>query len=144
MSPTAKLSLRQGYFGAGSVEVSPAKPGEGAIRRLAVTSDHLLHQPSVDVATVPDVMDHALRRYPNKRAVGWREIVKVHEEEKIVKKVVNGQEIEEKKTWKYFELSEPQYWTFAEYHEAITQVAKALLKLEIGQDDVINVYAQTR
>ncbi|KAJ2919886.1 hypothetical protein MD484_g583, partial [Candolleomyces efflorescens] len=145
MSPTAKLSLRPGYFGAGSVEVSPAQPGEGPIRRLAVTSDHLLHQPSVDVSTVPDVMEHALRLYPHRRAVGWREVVRVHEEEKVVVKKVgaDGQSVEEKKTWKYFELGDPKYWTFEEYYEAIREVARALVGLGVGVDDVVNVYAQT-
>ncbi|KAF6763723.1 acyl-CoA synthetase [Ephemerocybe angulata] len=113
MGPTAKLDLRNSYFGEGSVEVSPPPPegGEGGIRRLA----------------------HAVAMLPHKNAVGWRDVVRVHEEKKVIKKVVDGEEREETKTWKYFELSDPKYWTFTEYREAIRE----------AQDDVMNIYAQT-
>lgn len=147
MKPTAKLSLRDNFFGEGSVEVTPPPPGakEGGIRRLAVTADKLLTQPSPDVNTLPDVLEHAVAKYPQKNAVGWRDIVRIVEEKKVIKKVVDGVEKEETKTWKYFELSDPKYLTFPEYRAAVREVAKALVSLGIKKDnDVINIYAQTR
>ena len=139
-----KLDLRGAkFFGEGSVEVSPPQEGEGGVRRNALHKDKLLTQPSDDVSTIPDVINHAVNRYPQKRAVGWRDIVKVHEEQKVVKKMVNGKEEEETKTWKYFELSDPQYWTFAQFGKAIDDVARGLVWLGISKDDVTNVYGQT-
>lgn len=38
--------------------------------------------------------------YGDKRASGFREVVKVVEEEKEVTKTVEGKEVKEKKTWK--------------------------------------------
>lgn len=145
MSPTGKLDLRHTFFGDVSVEVTPppAEGGEGGIRRLAVTKEHLFTRPSDDVNTIPEVLEHSARKYPNRRAVGWREIVKVHEEKKTIKKVVDGEEREEVKTWNFFELGEPKFWTFTEYHAAVREVAKALVALGISKDDVTNIYAQT-
>ncbi|KAJ3534142.1 hypothetical protein NMY22_g7048 [Coprinellus aureogranulatus] len=146
MKPTGKLSLRDNFFGQGSVEVTPPPPGakEGGIRRLAVTADKLLTQPSPDVNTIPDVLDHAVEHYPHKNAVGWRDVVRIVEEKKVIKKVVNGVEKEEEKTWKYFELSDPKYLTFPDYRTAVREVARALVSLGIRKDDdVINIYAQT-
>lgn len=145
--PTANLALRENFFGEGSVEVAPPPPGakEGGIRRLAVTADKLLTQPSPDVNVLPDVLEHAAARFPHKNAVGWRDIVRIVEEQKVIKKVVNGEEKEETKIWKYFELSDPKYLTFPEYRSAVREVAKALVSLGVKKDDdVINIYAQTR
>ncbi|TFK20131.1 acyl-CoA synthetase [Coprinopsis marcescibilis] len=143
MASTTKLDLRRAFFGAGSVEVSPPKQGEGGVRRLAASADALITQPSPEVKTVPDILDYAALHYPYDRAVGWRDVVKIHEEKKVVKKMIDGQEQEETKTWKYFELSDPQYMTFVEYKEASIEVGRALVSLGIKKDDVINLYAQT-
>lgn len=148
MSPsasTSKLDLRQDHFGAGSVEVAPAKEGEGGVRRLAICKDRLLTEPAPDVKVVPDVLDYAAKNYPDKRAVGWRDVVNVHKEEKKVKKVVDGEEREETKSWSYFELSDPKYLTFTEYRLATREVGRALAHLGFGKpDDVVAIYAATR
>ncbi|EAU81904.1 acyl-CoA synthetase [Coprinopsis cinerea okayama7 len=145
MPPTSKLDLRKGFFGEGSVEVSPPKPGEGGVRRLAVTADRLLTEPRPDVKTVPDVLDYAAKTFDgDHRAVGWRDIVRIHEEKKMVKKVVDGEEREVPKTWSYYELTDPKYMTFTEYRAAAREVGRALVHLGIGEkDDVINIFAQT-
>ncbi|KAF8185682.1 hypothetical protein BJ912DRAFT_1060510 [Pholiota molesta] len=71
----------KGYFGAGSVEVSPpAHEGESGIRRLAVHKDSLVTQPAEGIATIPDVVDHAARVHGKGRAMGWRDVLDVHEE----------------------------------------------------------------
>jgi len=61
------------------------------------------------VETVYDVLQYAARVHGERNAVGWRDVLNVHQEEKTVKKVVDGKSVEEKKKWSYFELSGYKY-----------------------------------
>jgi len=61
------------------------------------------------VETVYDVLQYAARVHGERNAVGWRDVLNVHQEEKTVKKVVDGESVEEKKKWSYFELSGYKY-----------------------------------
>ena len=138
-------TLKPGYYGVGSVEVaSPANPEEGPTRRYFRSKDGLVTQPFEGINTVFDVISYSARTHGNRNALGWRDVVGIVEEEKEVKKVVDGKEIVEKKKWKYFELSDYKYITFIELKEAVSEVARALISLGITKDDVFNVYAQTR
>ncbi|PPQ70431.1 hypothetical protein CVT25_004303 [Psilocybe cyanescens] len=141
----APLKLRPaGYFGKGTVEVAPpAREGESGIRRLEVCKDRLVTSPAEGVETVPDIIDYAARVHGTGRALGWRDILDVHEETKEVKKFVDGQEQTEKKTWKYFELSEYKYIDYLQLKEAISEVARALVDLGITKDDVVDLFAET-
>ena len=76
--------------------------------------------------------------------MGWRDTIRVIEEEKEVTKVVDGKEVTQKKLWKYFELSDYKYLDYIELKEAISEVSRALIDLGITKDDVFNVYSQTR
>ena len=136
---------KPGYYGQGSVEVQPSvRPGEGPTRRCFLSKDGLVTQPFEGIDTVYDIVQYAARTHGTRNALGWRDVVRVIEEEKEVKKVVDGQEIMEKKKWKFFELSDYKYITFIELKEAVSEVARALISLGITKDDVFNVYAQTR
>lgn len=137
-------SLRPGFYGKGSVEVSQPVQGEGVIRRCAFTADTLVTQPIEGVDTVFDILSHAANRHGTRNALGWRDILEVVEEVKEVKKVVDGKEITEKKTWKYFRLSDYKFLSFVEVKEVVSEIARAMLHLGISTDDVFNVYAQTR
>jgi long-chain acyl-CoA synthetase len=135
----------KGYFGPGSVEVAPpAHEGESGIRRLAVHKDSLVTQPAEGVATIPDVVDHAARVHGKGRAMGWRDVLDVHEEVKEVKKIVDGEETVEKKTWKYFELSEYKYLNYIEFKEAVSEAARGLVELGIQKEAVVDMFAETR
>jgi len=135
---------KPGYFGKGSVEVSPpASNNEGPIRRLAITSDKLVKQPFEGIDTVYDVIQYAARTHGTRNALGWRDIVDIHEEEKEITKVVGGKEVKEKKKWKYFQLSEYKYWSFVEFRDAIDEVAKALVDIGVPKDAVFNIFAET-
>ncbi|KAI6142947.1 acetyl-CoA synthetase-like protein [Pisolithus tinctorius] len=116
------MTFQRNYFGKGSVVV-PSDDGQD-VRRVAITADRLITQPFEGIDVIPDVIAYAARTHGTKEALGWRNIVSIHEEEKEVKKVVAGKEITEKKKWKYFELSDYQYLSFIE-------------------DNVFNIYAQT-
>ena len=128
----------------GSVEIEAKKDGEAPTRRLAITKDRLVTQPMAGIETVYDVIQSAARSYGTKNALGWREVLDIHEEEKDVKKFVDGKEIIEKKKWKYFELSQYKYLSFVQVKETVDEIAQGLVQLGIAKGEVFNVYAQTR
>lgn len=135
---------KPGYYGEGSVEVeAPAGPGEGPIRRCTLSKDGLVTQPFEGIDTVYDIVEYAARTHGSRKALGWRDVVNVIEEEKEVTKVIDGQEVKEKKKWKFFELSDYKYLSFIEVKEAVSEIARALIHLGVTSDDVINVYSQT-
>ena len=137
-------TVKPGYYGEGSVVVAEAQTGEGPVHRCALAKDALVTQPFEGIDTVFDVVSYAARTHGSRNAVGWRDIVKIVEEEKEVKKVVDGKEVTEKKIWKFFELSDYKYMSYVEFKEAVSEVARALIQLGITKDDVFNLYAQTR
>jgi long-chain acyl-CoA synthetase len=140
------LHLRPtGYFGKGSVEVEPsARPGESGVRRLEVAKDALVTHPAPGVETIPDIIDYAARVHRNRKAMGWREVLDVHEEKKEIKRVVDGKETMETKSWKYFELSDYNYIDYIQLKEAISEAARGLVELGAGRGDVIDIFAETR
>jgi len=143
--PSIHTNKEPGFFGPGSVDVpSPVVEGEGAPRRCALSTDRLVERPFEGINTIHDVISYAVKTHGNRKAIGWRDVVKIVEEEKEVKKFVDGQEVVQKKTWKYFELSDYKYISFTEFEDIISEVARGLLHLGITKDDVFNVYAQTR
>ncbi|KAI0830367.1 long-chain-fatty-acid-CoA-ligase [Trametes gibbosa] len=138
---TAKNSI---YGYPGSVDVtSQTIPGESPIRRLRMTKDRLTTEPGDGITVIPDVLDYAARTHGSKNSYGWRDVVRIHEEKKDVKKVVGGKEVTETKTWKYFELSDYKYVSFVQVKEASQEVAGGLLKLGVKKEDIINIYAST-
>ena len=141
MASAAKSSI---YGYPGSVEVGEAKPGETRVRRLAMTKDTLTTKPPHGLETVCDVLDYAARTHGTKDSLGWRDIIDVHEEKKEVKKIVDGKEVTETKSWKYFQLSDYKFMSFIQVKEAAVEVAGGLLKLGIQRTDILNIYAATR
>lgn len=133
---------KRNYFGKGSVVVP--SDGEGAVRRLAITVDRLVTRPFEGINVIPDVISYAARTHGSREAVGWRNVVRIHEEEKQVKKMVGGKEVTETKKWKYFELSDFEYISFLDVQERILELARGLLHHGILKTEVFNIYAQTR
>ncbi|KAF8800344.1 long-chain-fatty-acid-CoA-ligase [Phlegmacium glaucopus] len=134
---------KPGYYGEGSVDISSSLQGEGPIRRCALSKDKLITQPFEGIDTVADIISYSARTHGNRKALGWRDVIRVVEEEKVVTKVIDGKEVSEKKLWKFFELSDYKYISYIELKEATSEVARALIDLGITKDDVFNVYAQT-
>ncbi|KAG2119405.1 hypothetical protein DEU56DRAFT_122158 [Suillus clintonianus] len=128
-------------FGKGSVVV--ATEGDSPIRRLAITADNLVTQPFEGIDIIPDVIDHAARTHGTRDALGWRDIVDIHEEVKEVKKMVDGKEVTEKKTWKYFQLSDYKYLNFLDVQEQVSALARGLIHHQLTKNDIFNIYAQT-
>ncbi|RDB17641.1 Long-chain-fatty-acid--CoA ligase 2 [Hypsizygus marmoreus] len=135
---------KPGYFGKGSVETAPAAAeGEGPTRRCTLSVDKLVTQPFEGVDTVYDIILYAARTHGTRNALGWRDILSIVEEEKEVKKLVDGVEVTEVKKWKYFQLSDYKYINFVEVKEAVSEIARGLIELGVTTHDVFNVYAQT-
>ena len=127
-----------------SVEVGDAKPGESRPRRSTAHPERLTERPADGIDTVHDILLYNARVHGTKDAVGWRDIIDVHEETKEVKKIVGGKEVSEKKTWKYWELSDFKFINFIQMKDAVGEAAKGLVELGIAKGDVINIYAATR
>jgi long-chain acyl-CoA synthetase len=141
---SAVKTNKPGYFGKGSVEAGPEPPaGEGRIRRLAISADKLVTQPLEGIDTLPDVVAYTARTYGTKPALGWRDIIQIHEEEKDVQKLVDGQKVTEKKKWKYFELSDYKYLSYVDVEVAVSELARALVHLGVDKDHIFNIYSQT-
>lgn len=90
----------------GSVVVpnSPTVAGEGLPRRCYLSPDKLLEYPQEGkIRVLSDILQHAVTNYPEKNAVGWRETVRMIEEEK---EVVGKDGSKTKKKWSYFEMSD--------------------------------------
>jgi long-chain acyl-CoA synthetase len=139
------MTNKPGFYGVGSVETSsPTGAGESGVRRLAISKDALVKQPSDGIETAYDILSHAARTHGNRDALGWRDIVNIVEEEKEVTKVVDGKEIVEKKKWKYFELSDYKYMSYLDIKAAVSEIGRGLVGLGVSKGDVFNVYAQTR
>jgi len=135
---------KPGFYGKGSVEVSQPIEGEGTIRRCAISADRLVTQPTEGIDTVFDIVLYAAKRHGTRNALGWRDVLEVVEEEKEVKKVIEGKEVTEKKIWKYFRLSDYKFLNYVEVKEVVSEIARAMIDFGFTTDDVFNVYAQTR
>lgn len=145
MSKITTHTNRPGYFGKGSVEVAPpSTDDEGPTRRLAISADKLVTQPFEGIDTVFDVLEYVAKTHGTRDALGWRDVVRVHEEAKEVKKVVDGKEVTETKKWKYFELSGYKYISFVQLRDQVSEIARGLVDMGITTDDVFNIYAATR
>ena len=136
------MPTKNTYFGKGSVVVS--SDPDGPVRRLAITADKLVTQPFEGIDVIPDIVSYSARTHGAREAMGWRNIVDVHEEEKQVTKMVAGKEVTETKKWKYFELSDFEYLSYLDVQERVSQLARGLLHHGIQKTDIFNIYAQTR
>lgn len=128
-----------------SVEVPgvEAAPGETVPRRLPAAKDGLILKPAEDVATTYDAFRRSARVFGNAKAVASRRLIKTHEENKKVKKVIDGVEKEVDKKWTYFEMSGYSYKSFIEYEKVALQLGAGLRKLGLETNDKIHLYGAT-
>lgn len=84
-----------------------------------------------------------MREYGDLPAVGTKNLIREHEEVKIVKKVMGGKEKEVEK-WTYFEMGKFEYLMYWEYVRAAVEIAAGLRELEMVKGDRLHVFASTR
>ncbi|KAK9322804.1 eukaryotic long-chain fatty acid CoA synthetase (LC-FACS) [Lipomyces orientalis] len=75
--------------------------------------------PADGIETTYDLLQWVANTYGDKPALGSRKIIKIHEETKLIKKIVDGQETTVPKKWNYFELSP---YTFITYNDLLNDV----------------------
>ncbi|CBQ68344.1 related to long-chain-fatty-acid-CoA ligase [Sporisorium reilianum SRZ2] len=127
-----------------SVEIdAPVKKGETKIRRSYQAPDRLLERPAEGINTMADVLLKARERFPNKPIMGWRDVVRMHDEQKEVTKMVEGKEVKETKTWQFYELSNYKYITYTEFDERVHHASSGLRNLGLSKDTRFNIYATT-
>lgn len=81
----------------------------------------------------------------NRNAMGWRDVVEIHEEKKEVTKRVDGKDTKVEKTWQYFELSQYHYNSYKELTNMMHDLGRGLVKigLEPSSEDKLHIYAST-
>jgi len=127
-----------------SVEVGPPAPsGETRPRRYAATQSELSKSPEPSVLVIPDLLAKSVEIRPDQPAVGWRDIVKVHNEEKEITKTVGGKQVKEKKNWNYFELSDYKYLTYQELDQKVKQAGSALRETGVEKGKMFNIFSST-
>ncbi|KAI9105288.1 hypothetical protein DFS34DRAFT_2823 [Phlyctochytrium arcticum] len=112
-------------------------------RRNITKSDALAERPFPDMRTLYDVLGHSVKRNPDRKCMGIREIVRTVSEEKEITKLVDGETIKEKKTWNFYELSEYKWITFREAREATLNIGSGLRHIGVKPGDKLTLFAAT-
>ena len=126
-----------------TVEIGEAKKGETKVRRSFCSPDKLVERSVEGVNTMSDVLEYAVKKFKNKPMVGYRDLIKMHKEEKEITKKVDGVDKKEKKTWEYFEMSDYKYITYQEFADKVLLISSGLVHLGLGNDTRFNIYAST-
>lgn len=128
-----------------SVEVPgvEAIEGETIPRRHPLAVNGLKTHPEDGVHTIYDILKRSAEKYGNAKAMGARDEIRVHNETKKVKKMVDGKEQEVDKNWTYFELSEYKYLSFLEYEKLAMELGSGLRALGMKAEDRLHIFAAT-
>jgi hypothetical protein len=120
------------------------KPGEGIPRRHPGSMDGLKTTPDPDIKTLYDVVTRGARMFGDAECMGSRKLIKTHVEEKMVKKVVDGEEREVPKQWTFYEMGGYKFKSFKQYKEQVDICGSGLRALGLGAGDRVHIYAATR
>ncbi len=110
---------------------------ETSVRRNPRNVNGLTTQPFEGIDTVTDVLNYAARFHGDKDAHGTRDIVALHEEEKEIKKTIDGKEVVQKRKWQYFELGPYKYTSYVQIKGAANEIALGFIELGIAKDQNI-------
>ncbi|KAK9686793.1 long-chain fatty acid-CoA ligase [Basidiobolus ranarum] len=127
-----------------SVEVGTEKPqNETLPRRNYLSPDALLSKPHKDINTLADILPHMVRTRANKKALGYRKVEKVIEEQKEVTKMVGGVAQKEIKKWKYSQLGPYNWYTYTEVERISKELGCGLIKIGLSAGDKITIFNKT-
>lgn len=119
---------------------------EGPIHRLRLVADGELTSriPSHPyILTVYDLVKNAVDEWKDKDCLGSRKIVKKHEEEKQMTKLIDGIEQNFTKKWVYSELSPYEYRSYRDFGRESDSIGAGLRKLGLEPGDHVGLYADT-
>jgi hypothetical protein len=117
--------------------------GETIPRVHPSAKDGLISTPAPDVKTIYDILRSSSKKFGNAKALGYRTLIKTHEETKQIKKVVDGKEVTEDKKWQFSELSGYTYISFVEYEQLCLKVASGYRALGMTKGDRVHIFAST-
>ncbi|CUS09527.1 unnamed protein product [Tuber aestivum] len=140
--PTPALHKR-GPF---NVQVPGAekKEGEGIPRRHPSAVTGLVSRLEPDIATTYDIVKRGAAKFGDAQALGSRSLVQIHEETKMIKRMVDGVEQEVPKKWAYYEMSGYTYLSFNEYLARVNTTGAALKALGLKKGEKLQIFAATR
>jgi len=97
--------------------LAESRPGvhhDGVIRRSILKPDHLVDVPEPGVTTIYELMATSVKKHPNNRCMGARDVLAVFKEEKMQTGADGKQE---KKTWTKIKKSEYKWKSYSEVFE---------------------------
>lgn len=131
-----------------NVPVGEAKPGETAPRR-----NGLIKKVELPVTRPIGTKGNTLYEYigecldvnTKNNVIGQRKLIDIHEEQKTVKKLIDGKETDVQKTWQYFELGPYEYITKAQLKVLIHEYGRGLVKIGLKPEnqEKLHVFAST-
>lgn len=120
------------------------KEGEGIPRRHPQSIDGLRNRMEPEIATAYDIVKRGAEKFGDAQAIGSRKLINLHEEQKIVKKMIDGVEQDVSKKWLYYEMSGYTYLSFKEYLARVNTVGSGLKALGLQKEDRVQIFAATR
>ncbi|KAK6375747.1 long-chain fatty acid-CoA ligase [Exophiala oligosperma] len=117
--------------------------GETVPRRNVRTRDDLKSIPEPGVTTLFQLLGRSSRKFGQAKALGKRKLIKVHEETKKVRKMVEGREQDIDKTWQYYELSGYSFISFVEFEEQALKIGSAFRAIGLSASERVHIYAAT-
>lgn len=117
--------------------------GETVPRRNIRTLEKLSSTPEPEVKTIFDILKRSSEKYGNAKALGKRKLIQIHEENKKIKKTIDGKEVEVDKKWSYYELSGYEYMSFVEYEQLALNVGCGFRALGMKAQDRVHIFAAT-
>lgn len=129
-----------------SIQVPDAekKEGEGIPRRNPNCADGVKSYLEEDCRTTYDIVMRGARKFGDLHCMGSRELIQMHEEKTMIKKKIDGQEVEIPKMWSYYEKSGYTYISFNEYAQLMHDVGSGLRALGLEKGNRVQIFAATR
>ncbi|KAI5795496.1 hypothetical protein DFH27DRAFT_484349 [Peziza echinospora] len=116
------------------------KEGEGIPRTHPKGQVAFLEE---DCRTTYDIVQRGARKFGDAECIGSRTLIKVHEEQTFIKKIVDGEETQVPKMWNYFELSPYKFMSFKQYRDLVDDIGSALRALGLVKGDKLQIFAAT-
>ncbi|QPG76032.1 hypothetical protein FOA43_003418 [Brettanomyces nanus] len=130
-----------------NVAVGDAKPGETAPYRCYRVKNGAVSRPlGFKCTTMYEYFNECVAvNGKAEKCQGWRDLIDVHYEKKMVKKLIDGEITQVEKEWMYYEKSDYKYVTFGELQEIVNAYGRGLIKLGIKpkNEERILLFAST-
>ena len=102
--------------------------------------------PKSSIQSLYDLMCYATQAHASKPLFGARTLKRVVHEEKVVVKQSHGQKeaLKETKKWTLFDMSNYDWWTYAQVNTKVHQLGSGLQFLGLKPLDKLTLFASTR